>query len=89
MKLFAFGYGYTARALARRLAARGWTVAATYRDDPAPLAADSVAAVHVHDVELVERRGLVHGIEVADQSPCVTIDRPVHTQCSAARLALP
>lgn len=31
-RLFCFGYGYTARALARRLAADGWSIAATARD---------------------------------------------------------
>ncbi|MDP3172944.1 MAG: SDR family oxidoreductase [Phenylobacterium sp.] len=33
MKLFVFGYGYAARALARRLTPKGWSIAATYRDD--------------------------------------------------------
>jgi nucleoside-diphosphate-sugar epimerase len=49
LKLFLFGYGFAGRALARRLAAKGWSVAATYRQDPAPLAADGVTALHVHD----------------------------------------
>lgn len=32
-RLFAFGFGYSAQELAPRLAARGWTVAGTARDD--------------------------------------------------------
>jgi nucleoside-diphosphate-sugar epimerase len=34
-KLFAFGLGYSARALARRLAAQGWEIAGTLRDPEA------------------------------------------------------
>lgn len=34
--LFAFGFGYTAKALARRLQPLGWTVDGTTRSDPAP-----------------------------------------------------
>ena len=45
MRLFLFGYGYAARALARRLKSEGWTIAATWREDPAPLIADGVAPV--------------------------------------------
>jgi nucleoside-diphosphate-sugar epimerase len=43
LKLLAFGHGYTARALARRL--EGWTVAATYRE----AAPEGVTAIHVDD----------------------------------------
>jgi nucleoside-diphosphate-sugar epimerase len=32
LRLLVFGYGYSGRALARRLKAEGWTVAATHRD---------------------------------------------------------
>lgn len=49
MKLFVFGYGFAARALRRRLAPEGWQVAASYRDDPAPLRADGVQPVAVSD----------------------------------------
>jgi nucleoside-diphosphate-sugar epimerase len=53
LRLFAFGYGYAARALARRLAPHGWTVAASVRDpaDAERLAAEGVAAVPVQDQE--------------------------------------
>jgi nucleoside-diphosphate-sugar epimerase len=64
LKLFIFGYGYTARALARRLKAKGWAVAATYRADPAGLTADGVEPVHLHDQgriagELAETQALL------------------------------
>lgn len=51
MRLFTFGYGFSAQALARRLRARGWTISASYRrpEDAARLAADGVTAVHVED----------------------------------------
>lgn len=46
-----FGYGYSARALAARLRARGWTIAAGARrpGDQADLAAQGVAAVALDD----------------------------------------
>ena len=34
MRLFAFGFGYCAQALAARLVAQGWTAAGTARDEP-------------------------------------------------------
>lgn len=51
MRLFLFGYGFSGRALARRLKARGWTVAATFRDaaGAARIAADGVEAVDLSD----------------------------------------
>jgi nucleoside-diphosphate-sugar epimerase len=51
LRLFVFGYGYTARALAKRLAPQGWTVTATLRDpaDAARLAAEGVATVRLDD----------------------------------------
>lgn len=49
MKLFVFGYGYTARALARRLAPRGWTVSTTYRGS----APEGVTAIPIDDRERI------------------------------------
>jgi len=50
-RLFVFGYGYSARALARRLAPEGWTVAASVRNpsDAAKLTADGVTAIPADD----------------------------------------
>ncbi len=53
MRLFVFGYGYTARALARRLTPSGWRVFASVRDPAAigPLAAEGVVGVAVNDAD--------------------------------------
>jgi len=53
LQLFAFGYGYTARALARRLTPKGWRVFASVRDPAAipPLAAEGVIGVAVDDAD--------------------------------------
>lgn len=51
MRLFVFGYGFSARALKRRLGPKGWTLAASFRSDEAAraLAAEGVEAVSVDD----------------------------------------
>jgi len=51
LRLFLFGYGFAGRALARRLAARGWEVAATHRDaqGAAQIAADGFEPLDVAD----------------------------------------
>jgi nucleoside-diphosphate-sugar epimerase len=53
LQLFALGYGFTARALARRLADAGWrTAASVRRDEEVPrLQAEDVAAVHISDAK--------------------------------------
>jgi nucleoside-diphosphate-sugar epimerase len=49
LRLLVFGYGFTGRALARRLRAEGWDVAATWRSDTTKHAADGVTAIPAHD----------------------------------------
>ncbi|MBI1197864.1 MAG: SDR family NAD(P)-dependent oxidoreductase [Phenylobacterium sp.] len=51
MRLLIFGYGYSGRTLARRLAAEGWTVAATHRraDGAAAIAADGFEPIGADD----------------------------------------
>jgi nucleoside-diphosphate-sugar epimerase len=51
LRLFVFGYGFTARALARRLAPKGWSVTAGVRSAAAvqTLAAEDVAAIALDD----------------------------------------
>lgn len=53
MRLFVFGYGFTARALARRLAPKGWRVFASVRDPAAigRLAAEGVIGVAADDAD--------------------------------------
>ncbi|MCR5878664.1 SDR family oxidoreductase [Phenylobacterium sp. J367] len=55
MRLFVFGYGYAARALARRLRPKGWEVHATVRSpqDAAALAAEGVTAHLATDQDAV------------------------------------
>lgn len=54
-RLFVFGYGFTGAALGRRLAAKGWTIAATARDPQQrdALAANGVIAVDPTDPDAV------------------------------------
>lgn len=59
MKLFVFGYGYTAKALARRL---GWAVAATARSAEA---AEALRAEGVEAVDPVDSRALSAALEDA------------------------
>jgi nucleoside-diphosphate-sugar epimerase len=57
LRLFVFGYGYSASALARRLLPKGWAIAATVRSpaDAVRLEADGVTAVALdHPDALVE-----------------------------------
>lgn len=53
--LFLFGYGFSGRALARRLAAKGWTVSATHRNDAtaARIAADGHTPIDLGDRDAV------------------------------------
>ncbi|MFZ3006958.1 MAG: SDR family oxidoreductase [Phenylobacterium sp.] len=55
MRLFVFGYGFSARALARRLAPQGWTVAATFRDagGAARLSAEGVEPILLTDPDAI------------------------------------
>lgn len=55
MQLFVFGYGFSARALVKRLQPSGWRAAATYRSDPSPLQADEVTPVALFDREGLSR----------------------------------
>lgn len=55
MRLLVFGYGFSGRALARRLAAEGWAVAATHRT---PEAAAAIAADGVQPVDASSRDAL-------------------------------
>ena len=65
MHLFVFGYGFSARALGKRLIPQGWTVAATFRDEggAARLAAEGVEPVPVADPEAIAAEmGRAHAI---------------------------
>ena len=68
MRLFAFGYGYSAAALARRLRPQGWAIAASCRreEDAARLAAEGVEPARLDKpAQLVERLADVQAILVS------------------------
>ena len=58
-RLFVFGYGFTARALARRLQPQGWEVTASVRD---PAGAAKLAALGVTAIPLADRDGLIEAL---------------------------
>lgn len=67
MRLLVFGYGFAARALARRLKPAGWSIAAAVRDRAAipALAAEGVEAIATDDAEgLVRAAGEARAILV-------------------------
>ena len=59
MRLLIFGYGFSGRALARRLAAKGWGVAATHRD---ARGAARIAADGFEPIDLSDRPALVRAL---------------------------
>lgn len=58
MRLFVYGYGFAGQALARRLRSKGWSVAATYRDEAAAamMAAEGIDPVPALDKDAVAAR---------------------------------
>jgi nucleoside-diphosphate-sugar epimerase len=91
LRLFAFGYGFSAQALARRLRARGWTIAASYRrpEDADRLAADGVEPVHVADAARLEmalagaRAVLVSAPPTAEGCPALAALAPAMARAGA------
>ncbi len=63
MRLFVFGYGFSGRALSRRLVGEGWTVAATFRRSEVRAA---IEADGVEPVDVADRRALVAELARAD-----------------------
>lgn len=59
MRLFLFGYGFSGRALARRMTAQGWDVVATYRS---AAAAARIAADGHHGVALDDRDAITEAL---------------------------
>lgn len=57
--LFLFGYGFSGRALARRLAAKGWDVTATHRD---PQGAAAIAADGHQPIDLGDRDAVTEAL---------------------------
>ncbi|HEX4710525.1 SDR family oxidoreductase [Phenylobacterium sp.] len=84
MRLFVFGYGYSARALARRLAPRGWAVAATVRD---PAAAARLGAEGVTAVPLADRDRVAE--ELARAQALLVTAPPDARGCPGLRALIP
>lgn len=84
MRLFAFGYGFSARALARRLRAGGWAIAASYRrpEDAERLAAEGVDPVHVDDAAKL-------GAVLADARAVLISAPPTAAGCPALAVLAP
>ena len=59
MRLLIFGYGFSGRALARRMAGRGWEVAATHRS---PEGAARIAADGATPIDLADRDALTDAL---------------------------
>jgi nucleoside-diphosphate-sugar epimerase len=70
VRLFLFGYGFTGRALARRLGAEGWSVAATYRD---PTTRDAIAADGATPLDLADRDAIT---EVLGETTALLVTAP-------------
>jgi nucleoside-diphosphate-sugar epimerase len=84
LRLFAFGYGFSAQALARRLRGQGWTIGASYRrpEDAERLGGDGVEAVHVDDAARLEA--------VLSETRAVLVSAPPTAEgCPALRLLAP
>lgn len=62
-RLLIFGYGFSGRALARRMSAEGWSVAATWRSRAA---AEAIGADGVAPVDLADRGALTEALATAD-----------------------
>ena len=82
MRLFAFGFSYSARALMRRL--EGWTAAATYRD---AAGAASLAAAGVSGISVEDHDGLVR--ELARAQAILLSASPGPGGCPALPVLVP
>jgi nucleoside-diphosphate-sugar epimerase len=84
LRLFVFGHGYTARALAKRLAPLGWSLTASARDagDAQRLAAEGVAAARLDDPDALA--------EAMSQATAVLITAPPDADgCPGLRALVP
>ncbi len=84
MRLFVFGFGYSARALARLLTPQGWSVAATLRD---PAGAAGLAAEGVTAAPLGERDALA--AELANAQALLVTAAPDADGCPGLRALVP
>ena len=83
-RLFVFGYGYSARSLARRLEPEGWQVTATARD---PAQASALEAEGVTAIPISDRTGLVEALTTT-QALLITAP-PDASGCPGLRALVP
>jgi hypothetical protein len=84
LRLFVFGYGFSARALMRRLGPVGWTAAATFRD---PSTEAGLRAEGVDPVALEDREGLAR--ELAGAQAVLITAPPGPSGCPALPVLVP
>ncbi|HEX5379586.1 MAG TPA: SDR family oxidoreductase [Phenylobacterium sp.] len=84
MRLFVFGYGFSARALMRRLGPLGWTAAATFREAGAEA---GLRAAGVDPVSVDDRDGLVR--ELAHAQAVLLTAPPGPGGCPALPVLVP
>jgi nucleoside-diphosphate-sugar epimerase len=87
-RLFCFGFGFSARALARRLAAEGWAVAGTYRT---PESRDALVAAGFSDLHAFDNAGaaLAGTTHILSSVPPSAEGDPVLLRYANAIAALP
>lgn len=81
-RLFILGYGFSAKALTRRLQPLGWSVSATYRTSPDPLIKDGVAPVAISDVGALDSA-------LAEATAVLITAPPTADGCPALPLIVP
>lgn len=84
MRLFVYGYGYAGRALARRMAAKGWSISATYRDQVSAQAmtAEGIDAVAAEDKDAIAAR-------LAETQAVLVTPPPGPEGCPALQVLVP
>ena len=84
MRLLVYGYGFVGRALARRMAAAGWDVAATWRD---PSAAKAMRAEGVEPLPAEDKQAIAE--RLADVQAVLVTPPPGPEGCPALQVLVP
>lgn len=84
MRLFVYGYGFAGQALAKRLGAKGWSVAATYRDEAA---AGAMAAAGIDPVPALDKDAVA--AQLAGARAVLVTPPPGPEGCPALQVLVP
>ena len=84
MRLLIYGFGFAGQALARRMAPKGWSIAATYRD---PAAAQAMAARGVEPVPAGDRDAVAAAL--TDVQALLVTPPPGPEGCPALQVLVP